>query len=211
MVELYVGPEKKLSRAHRSILCDKVPFFQKMFSSNFVEGFELKAYFPEDSPQTFDLLLDWVYSGTLRLFADQKACLNEWETISFYLLMDKLRLPGLMDQTMDVFSNLLIKQKLLPRFPSVELVYENSTALLPLRRFLAQCAYYIVAGLRQDNAKEIWPTVSLMEIMSAHEDFAVDFFDLMRSHTPCTMPQDPRNFPKCRFHCHEYNEPCTQI
>ena len=58
IVDIHVGPQKKLFRIHRGILCDKVPYFQKMFSSGFVEGLEGKAFFPEDDPNTF--ISSWV-------------------------------------------------------------------------------------------------------------------------------------------------------
>ncbi|EMR87961.1 hypothetical protein BcDW1_3324 [Botrytis cinerea BcDW1] len=58
IVDIHVGPQTKLFRIHRGILCDKVPYFQKMFSSGFVEGLEGKAFFPEDDPNTF--ISSWV-------------------------------------------------------------------------------------------------------------------------------------------------------
>lgn len=44
-----------------------------MFNGNFVEGSSGEATFPEDSVQAFDLLLEWVYSNTIRpLTSDDK-------------------------------------------------------------------------------------------------------------------------------------------
>ncbi|TGO70332.1 hypothetical protein BOTNAR_0001g00060 [Botryotinia narcissicola] len=65
IVDIYVGPQKKLFRVHRGILCDKVPYLRKMFSSGFVEGLEGEAFFPEDDPKCFDSFMGWIYFGTL--------------------------------------------------------------------------------------------------------------------------------------------------
>jgi hypothetical protein len=62
MVDLFVGePDPKLYRVHK-ILCQKIPYFKKMFESNFKEVNENRAKFPEDTQESFDLLLEWVYT-----------------------------------------------------------------------------------------------------------------------------------------------------
>jgi len=41
MVDLYIGPEKRHFRAHKKLLCSKVPYFEKMFKGQFLEYFNL--------------------------------------------------------------------------------------------------------------------------------------------------------------------------
>jgi len=51
IVELYVGPQNKLFRVYKKLLCDRVPYFNRMFNGNFQEATEGKATFPDDSPE----------------------------------------------------------------------------------------------------------------------------------------------------------------
>ena len=44
MVDLFVGPEKKLFRVHKSFLCNKIPYFDKMFNGGFKEAIESQAF-----------------------------------------------------------------------------------------------------------------------------------------------------------------------
>lgn len=68
MVELKVGTNDQIRRftVHKKLLCDKIPYFQIMFGGPWKEANEYAATFPEEDPESFDLLLSWVYSGTLR-------------------------------------------------------------------------------------------------------------------------------------------------
>jgi hypothetical protein len=48
------------------VLCEKVPYFDKMFNGAFNEGVEGVATLPEDEPAAFDLLMGYLYTGTVR-------------------------------------------------------------------------------------------------------------------------------------------------
>jgi hypothetical protein len=66
MVDLYIGPDKVHFSVHKELLCNKIPYFDKMFKGQFEEGAINSATFPEDAPDSFDLLVEWVYSGSIR-------------------------------------------------------------------------------------------------------------------------------------------------
>lgn len=65
IVTLYVGTDEQKFIAYKDVLCNKVPYFDKMFNGGFEEANTLIARFPEDDPKPFDLMLGWVYEGTL--------------------------------------------------------------------------------------------------------------------------------------------------
>jgi hypothetical protein len=48
MVEFFVGPEKKLFRLHKELVCTVSDVLSKMFNSGFLEGSTGCAYLPED-------------------------------------------------------------------------------------------------------------------------------------------------------------------
>jgi hypothetical protein len=63
MVDLYIGPKREHCHVHKELLDDNVPHFNKMFNGEFKEAMSRSAEFPEYHPQSFDLLLSWVYRG----------------------------------------------------------------------------------------------------------------------------------------------------
>ncbi|KAJ8071944.1 hypothetical protein OCU04_002248 [Sclerotinia nivalis] len=212
-VDIYVGPEKKLFRIHRGILCDKVPYFQKMFSSGFVEALEGKVFFPEDSPQSFDLFYGWVYLGTLPTFN----CVDgggesgfNWNPLLLYFLADKLCLVELMDKSSDIYFEGLAKSGRIPKTEWVEKVYELTPMGSPLRKFMCHSMYYVFSTLRSERIEATWTTDGVAMVMKSHPDFAIDFLNLLRSNPVGIAAKDPTKLPKCDFHCHGKDEPCTQ-
>lgn len=71
LVEIQVGKGDKMKSfsVHKKLLCERISFFQKMFAWGGTETKDNVARLPEDQPQSFDVLLSWLYSGKLRYFA----------------------------------------------------------------------------------------------------------------------------------------------
>lgn len=108
MVDILVGPDKKLFRVHKSFLCDRIPHFDIMFNGGWKESKEQIAEFPDDDPAAFDLLIEWVYNpdpGQLRQLFSYKDLEKgqspaSWDAVSFYSLAKKLLLSDLQDLIM---------------------------------------------------------------------------------------------------------------
>ena len=108
MVDILVGPEKKLFRVHKTYLCRRIPYFDKMFNGAFKEA-QGVAELPEDDPSTFDVLMEWTYSVNPRRLRDLFAIAGSdgvsrasWDVVAFYALAKKLCLPDLQDLIMNV-------------------------------------------------------------------------------------------------------------
>jgi hypothetical protein len=56
-VDLYIGPKVEHFHVHEEILCNKIPYFAKMFRGGFAEANTKSAHLPEDNPDLFDVLL----------------------------------------------------------------------------------------------------------------------------------------------------------
>ncbi|KAH6669005.1 hypothetical protein B0J14DRAFT_488100, partial [Halenospora varia] len=65
MAELYVGPQMKLFRVHKELLCKKIPYVRKMFQGGFQEAQQNSATFSEDTEEAFDLLMGWIYTDSV--------------------------------------------------------------------------------------------------------------------------------------------------
>lgn len=103
MVDILVGPDKKLFRVHKSFLCRRIPYFDKMFNGAFKEAGGV-AELPEDDPAAFDLLMEWAYNSNPRRLRDlvpitgsDTVSRPSWDVVAFYALAMKLCLPDLQD------------------------------------------------------------------------------------------------------------------
>jgi hypothetical protein len=67
MVTLKVGlgVEEHAFNVHKKLLCEKIDYF-KMFEGPWKEAGASVATFPEDKKEPFDLLIVWVYTGSIR-------------------------------------------------------------------------------------------------------------------------------------------------
>ncbi|TEY74759.1 hypothetical protein BOTCAL_0070g00260 [Botryotinia calthae] len=196
IVDIHVGPQKKLFRIHRGILCDKVPYFQKMFSSGFVEGLEGKAFFPEYDPKCFDFFMGWIYFGTLRVIDISTAtgvskAEYDMNLLSLYSFADKLCLPELMDLVLDTYKHTYGEANRFPRVGLVSDTYQMTPVDSPIRKFMCHCMYFIFFKYDDEDIRNFWTTEDLALAMSLHQDLTIDFLNLMRSHSPGIDPSDP--------------------
>jgi len=64
-VNLYVGPEKKKFVVHKHLLTAQSKYFNGAFNRNFKEASEGSIFLEEDDPEVVDLLVVWLYRGSL--------------------------------------------------------------------------------------------------------------------------------------------------
>jgi hypothetical protein len=150
MVALYVGLERVKFVAHKALLCEKSPYFEKMFKGDFKEAITESAEFPETDVVSFDVLLNWMYHGTLRDYHDlpvegKKPCSN-WGFSIFYKLSEMLQIPYLMDQIVDRYLKDSLKCNTLPWPAQVSAGYMRTAPNSPVRRILSYCTAHAVMG-----------------------------------------------------------------
>ncbi|EPE31717.1 POZ [Glarea lozoyensis ATCC 20868] len=88
IVTLYVGPERVKFVAHKELLCEKSLYFEKMFKGDFIEATTESAELPETDVESFDHLLNWVYTGKLRAYYDdctRKPPTSSWAWIELWM------------------------------------------------------------------------------------------------------------------------------
>lgn len=216
MVDLYVGPEKAHFRVHKTILCHKIPYFEKMFrSGGFVESLENKATFPEDAVESFDVLIEWVYSGVLRSIPSKdSAKIYAWDFPNFYYLLDKFCLFELMDQAMDNFRRAESKLNMFWKVKDMQQVYLKARAGSTLRLYTLHCLMYaftmpIDRPMYEEQTRKRWSDKDILGALQAEGDLAEDFLKLLRNHYGQKVT-DPRIVDDCIYHCHKICEKCSQ-
>ncbi|KAF7886918.1 uncharacterized protein EAF02_003565 [Botrytis sinoallii] len=171
-VDLYIGPTRTHYRVHKNILCTKIPYFNKMFNGGFSEASNNSAEFPEDSPQSFDYHplrpLNRVSPGSVS---------SNWNTIDFYLLMDKLCIPDLMNEAMDLLRQFSKDNDFLPSINHVIWVYRRSLPGSKIRLYVLNSLLYAFS-LNQEP--DLTPMTLLMGIVTRETDLAADFLTAVR-------------------------------
>ncbi|CCD46189.1 hypothetical protein BofuT4_P117390.1 [Botrytis cinerea T4] len=210
MVDLIVGPEKALFRVHKSFLCSKIPYFEKMFNGGFKEAKDGSASFPEDFPEAFDILIEWVYSGNLRWFDIGTATTGaSWNFLKFYSLVEKICLTRLADFALDIYRKSCQKKNHVFESPAyVQEVYSFTSSQSGLRRlFIQQLVWRFQT---QEDSKENANDLFILAMRSNDEIFT-DFMFELRKHVKVAVPKDPRVLDPnnlCEYHSHIREEDC---
>ncbi|KAK3306685.1 uncharacterized protein B0T15DRAFT_483971 [Chaetomium strumarium] len=78
IVTLVVGREQRLFAAHEDVLC-QAPFFEKVLRSNFVDAQNKRISLPDEEPEVFSAILEYLYKGDYypRLLLNEQR--NSWE------------------------------------------------------------------------------------------------------------------------------------
>lgn len=211
MVDIYLGPERRHFRIHKSIICKKIPYFDKMFNSGFKEGSDNKDELPEDQADSFEILQEWVYTGVLRpLKLVQGSIANvNYLALPFLTLANKLCLPKLMDILVTQYLDLMAKGNILPNARSINEMFRGLPERLAFRKYFILSLHYILNGQsRTKGHMKIWPTEALSKLVAEDPNLSLAYFEVIRNH-PIGMPAvDPRTLPRCTFHQHGPEEEC---
>jgi hypothetical protein len=211
MIELIVGPEEKLFRVHKNILCENIPYFDKMFNSNFKEGQELKASFPEDTSESFDVLLGWVYFGKIRRISSKdepKTVL--WNAFNVYSLGDKLCIEEFMDSVIDVYITWLATNGLLLGPEQISDGFDETPVGSPFQRFLSHMLHYTITTYRSLNLSRLFSISDMDEVLGSNHELRLALLTRIMSQRSGVPVETPIRSKKCNFHHHTEKEPCTQ-
>ncbi|KAF7956580.1 hypothetical protein EAE96_003914 [Botrytis aclada] len=192
MVDIRVGEELELFRVHKSLLCTRVPYFNKMFNSGFSESKTNSAVLREDNTEAFDVLVGWVYSNRLPPYD------NSWDPVEVYILADKICLTELMDEVMDA-----LQTKFLLISPEALVIYNRLPKGSKLRLFALDVVTFDFSTSRRNNL------TLLVDVNAKNEEFALDFLTRIQRYVGSrTAFPSPYKSDSCAYHCHEEGK-CT--
>jgi hypothetical protein len=213
MVDLCVGPERKHFRVYKALLWKKIPYFEKMFKGG-KECSERVGTFPEDNPQSFDILIKWVYSRILQTLAHvteaKQLWVNSFNISDLNALLDKICFPRLMDALVSSYIESSVSCHFLPNSYFIGGTYVKAREGDGLRKFVLYSFAYILSGMsRSEGHLQIWPTSSLEQLMVKHPSLVREYLELVRQSPIGELPKDPRTMPRCVFHQHGKDEGCS--
>ncbi|KAK6609940.1 hypothetical protein H4I95_02999 [Botrytis cinerea] len=219
MVDIHVGEDEDSGhfKLHKSILCDKVPYFENMFNGNFIEGTTNSASLPEDDPEVFNMLVSWIYSDQVGPLEQKIGDDGRWCVGNLYLLADKLCLPDLMDQILDELTFHMERKNWIPRISmtrspiSMESLYNCSPRKnCGMFRLTASIICYLLCEAQGAIYPKYWPTEDIDAFLTSHDDLRHEVFKMIRAQRNEMAFEEQVFYPGCRFHEHEEGQPCSQ-
>ncbi|CZR67130.1 uncharacterized protein PAC_17029 [Phialocephala subalpina] len=184
MVALHTGQRdsKRIFRVHKKLLCNKIPNFDKVFNCNFQKAKGDVAYFLEEDRETTDLLIEWVYQGTIRRLERKingaRLESSSWNFGEVYGLVDKLCLPDLQDEIIDEISGSLRGKDILPTFDLMAKFYNQAPRSSPLRCYMVFASYWMTLTVSERN-KDIYTGAELHATMCENSESGRSSVDLL--------------------------------
>lgn len=191
-----------------------------MFLGGFKEATENSATFPEDRPESYEVLMNWIYTGslpTIQPHLDYKPAIPpRWDILYAYVLADKLCLPYLCDEIMDRMLHLEEKMQVTTGIDSIGACYRESPPGSAMRKYAAHLVYYLMMEEKNGWQMDLWPTEQLGNLMISYPDLLQDFLGLVREGASNLKTSNgrvlrPYELPRCHFHCHFENQPCYTV
>ena len=144
-VDVFVGPKRKTFRLHEGLLCDRSEYFRATFHGEFVEAKSKELYLPEDNDASFELFVNWLYGGDLRIKQPTK---DDDLTAFFGLLAlaEKILVEHLRNLATDHIRGYYRDSTARVQAQDLAFVFENTSAHL-LQRSLA-----VVAAMQTQKA-----------------------------------------------------------
>lgn len=188
-VKIYVGADEKLYTVPRALLCHHSDYFQTSLNGKFRESTNGTVHLPEDDPESFVLVLEWMYKEYLHILED-----HDWETrprqaelkrtcrilCKLCCTADKLQMRGIEGYIISQLDHALKCAG--DKFPmdsaTVRDFYTNTPDSSAPQRFVLE---KLALNLTSDTGHPITEFRDCIEGADEIPDFAVKLFTKMRS------------------------------
>lgn len=209
-VDIYVGGEKRHWSLHRNLLCHHSPYFEHELVGHEVpkktKGGENKLELPEDDPKGFELLVKWLYQGTLAEvdgLTDEEKYEYAVACFKLYLLCDKFDMTQLKNAAMDRYRRALHEAQLVPDPDEINEIYRASSVNSPFRRLMMKIAARQIMDPEVDKDAE-----SYRKCFENNPDFAVEMVNAIRYSSGGMLFADPTAGNVCEYHDHSDGQNC---
>lgn len=139
-VEVIVGEGEDVKEfvVHKDLLMEKVSFFKKMFNSGFLESSAGKATLPEDNPEAFEVLIEWVYCSNVNSLHEAERPKSDQVdlAISTIALAEKYLLPELGNHAVSFLAK--IGKDLVPTMSQMSTLYDKTPSTAKARIYAAR-------------------------------------------------------------------------
>lgn len=202
-IDFYVGPERRQWSLHRNLLCHHSPYFESEFLGNEASkgpkrSGEHKIDLPDQDPAGFELLVKWLYQGTLddtSDMTDEKKYDYSVACHKLYLLCNKFEMPILKNESIDRYRQGLLEAQLVPDAEEINEIYRSSPVGSPFRKLMAQIAARQIMDPDSDKDAE-----SYKNCFKDNPDFAVEMINAIKVGTGGILFDDPTDGNESEYH-----------
>jgi hypothetical protein len=209
-VKIYVGPERKLWCLNEELLCDRVPFFKSAFKSGWKEGKSKVMELPDDDPEAFGYLVDWVYTKGLKCklcaspppghgvepyTASHVDAGHELQWLKLWLLADRMNLTILAIYALDMHLDCISEHDLVISPEAVILACENPAGDGSLRTHLVDV---VVNGMFKSRPFD-GSSNGLGVGAAANASFNQEVMDTIQNHLQIARTE-PCSYYECPIH-----------
>ncbi|KAL9066958.1 MAG: hypothetical protein Q9161_007202 [Pseudevernia consocians] len=212
MVDIYVGTSRRKFRLHRDLLCERSEFFEAALEGHFKEAEAQELTLPEDSVESFERLVCWLYGAPLMSMPLEPSEDDFSANVNLFILAKKLCLEHLQNETMD---RVLKYYRLVLLEVDVCILCENTSAGDPLRRLSIQCAAWKAVFNAVHNKDTAFESGSEYLLEGGGEiaiDFAswlARFYAISKGSRGKLASIDPRRKSNCFYHVHNSTLACS--
>ncbi|KAF6232634.1 hypothetical protein HO173_009073 [Letharia columbiana] len=141
-VTLVVGEAETTFQVHEAELFEASPVFKAAFNSDFRESSERKMNLPEDDPDIFNLMVEWLYSHRYDILQPTGDKIRDetrfMEPMRLYVLADKYGMTSLKGCIANIiFKTLKPGNVTGPSIETIAYAYQNVPQTSGIRRLLA--------------------------------------------------------------------------
>ncbi|KAI4729820.1 hypothetical protein E4T49_02416 [Aureobasidium sp. EXF-10728] len=199
-IDFYVGQERRHWSLHRNLLCHHSPYFESEFLADTTTKSSQRSELelPDQDPTGFELLVKWLYQGTLddtSDMTDEKKYDYSVACHKLYLLCNKFDLPVLRNESIDLYRQGLLEAQLVPDAEEINDIYRSSPVGSPFRKLMAQIAARQI--MDPDSEKD---AESYRNCFKDNPDFAVDMVNAIKAGTGGMLFDDPTHGDQAAYH-----------
>jgi hypothetical protein len=199
-IDFYVGEERRHWSLHRNLLCHHSPYFESEFLADETSkpSHRSEVELPDQDPVGFELLVKWLYRGTLddtSDMTDEKKYDYSVACHKLYLLCNKFDMPGLRNESIDRYRQGLREAQLVPDAEEINEIYRSSPVGSPFRKLMAQIAARQIMDPDSEKNAE-----SYRNCFKDNPDFAVDMVNAIKAGTGGMLFDDPTDGDEAAYH-----------
>ncbi|KAI4924014.1 hypothetical protein J4E85_008173 [Alternaria conjuncta] len=209
MIDVYVGESKRHWSLHRNLLCHHSETLENELLGD-ADGHTRKDRLdlPDYNPAGFELLVKWLYQGSLDDVSDMVDANQKYEyAVSchrLYLLCDRFDMLQLKNVAMDQYRKGLNEAELVPDADEIDDIYRKSPTGSPFRTLMTRIAARQIMDPGSERDVETY-----RECFENNPDFAIDLVKAIRSGTGGMLFDDPTDEGhECDYHDHEAGPNC---
>jgi Fe-S cluster assembly iron-binding protein IscA len=210
-VDVYVGAEKRHWSLHRNLLCHHSSWFEPELVGH--EGPRAQEYgedhkleLLDDDPRGFELLVKYLYQGSLedmQEMTDEEKYDHAIACHKLHLLCDKFAMVQLKNIAMDLLRQGLNEAQLVPDPTEINEIYRASPVNSPCRRLMTKIAARQIMDPEVDKDAETY-----RKCFEDNPDFAVEMVNAIRYSSGGMLFADPTRGDLCDYHDHSDGQNC---